>query len=209
VPFFSKNLFDFWQRWHISLTTWIKEYLYYPLALAKIFGRKLKAPLVIMLTWAIMGFWHGASWKFVLWGVYHGAILIIYSRIRPYLSGSKLKGRFSSGPMNMLKMLLVFHLFAIGMLFFAVNSAPEVIAALSAITRDIFSPYGIDFGLMLQVIVLIAPLLLMEYFQYKSNDELVIFNWPTLTRGVVYFLIFYFIIFYGDFGAERYYYFQF
>jgi len=209
TPFFSTNLYDFWQRWHISLTTWIKEYLYYPLALAKFFGRQLKAPLVVMLTWAIMGFWHGANWKFILWGVYHGAILVAYNRLRPHMKALRLKRRFSFGSWDGLKRLFVFHLFCIGILFFAVESAPKMFAVLNAITADFLTPHGVDFGLMGRVLLTILPLLIIEYFQYKGDDETIVFTWPLFARCAVYYVVLYSIILYGDFGAQRYYYFQF
>ena len=209
APFFSTNLFDFWQRWHISLTTWIKEYVYYPLALARFRGRQLKAPLCIILTWAIMGFWHGAAWKFVLWGVYHGALLVIYSRIRPYLNRFRPNERFSSGVWDILKTLAVFHLFCIGIIFFAVETTPEVFTAIQRIIVDLASPYRLDMGMLAKLLVLIVPLIFMEYFQYKTDSETFIFTWPALVRGLFYFAILYSIILYGDFSAQKYYYFQF
>jgi len=209
MPFFSKNPFDFWQRWHISLTTWIKEYLYYPLALGRFFGRQLKPPVVIMLTWTIMGFWHGAAWRFVLWGAYHGAILIIYNKLRPYFNTMRLKERFSSDTWDALRMFFVFHLFSIGIIFFAVQSTPEVFTALQRIALDLMSPYRLDMGMLSLLFINIAPLLLMEYFQYKNDNETIILTWPTLVRGVIYFIILYSIILYGDFSAQKYYYFQF
>lgn len=210
VPFFSSNLYDFWQRWHISLTTWVKEYLYYPLALARFFGRQLKAPLVIIITWAIMGFWHGAAWKFVLWGVYHGVLLVIYSRIRPYLRVIRPKNRILSGGLLLLQILLVFHLFCIGILFFAAETMPDVITAIRSILFNFTTFTQEDFRiLLLPVIMLIFALLIIEYFQYKSDSETIVLTWPTVVRGIVYFIILYSIILYGDFSAQRYYYFQF
>jgi len=209
TPFFSKDLFDFWQRWHISLTTWIKEYVYYPLALAKFWGRQLKAPFCIMLTWAIMGLWHGAAWKFVLWGVYHGALLVIYSRIRPYFNSLRLNERFSSGMWGALRTLLIFNLFSIGIVFFAVETTPEVFTVLGRIVVDLASPYRLDMGMLFRFLVLVVPFVFMERFQYKADSETFIFAWPALARGLLYFAILYSIILYGDFSAQRYYYFQF
>ncbi|MGB2706007.1 MAG: MBOAT family O-acyltransferase [Candidatus Omnitrophota bacterium] len=210
VPFFSSNLYDFWQRWHISLTTWIKEYLYYPLALAKFFGRRLSAPIVVIITWAIMGLWHGAMWKFVLWGVYHGVILVIYSRIRPYLLliGGKEKN-FLSGIWLTLKILLVFHLFSVGILFFAAETTPQVFEILHSIATGLFSPAYFNTYISTLFLLLALPVLFVEFFQYRKDDELALFKWPILARAAVYYVLLYLIIMYGDFSAQKYYYFQF
>ncbi|MCG2704889.1 MAG: MBOAT family protein [Candidatus Omnitrophica bacterium] len=209
APFFSRNIADLWQRWHISLTTWIKEYLYYPLALAHFFGRQLNAALVIVVTWAIMGFWHGAAWRFVLWGVYHGLIIIIYSKIRPYLRLIKPKNKVLSISVIIAQVLLVFNLFCVGLLFFAVNSTAGVIAILRSILFS-FAPSSLmNLDYIVWAFILIVPLLLIEYFQDRRNDEMVVLKWPILARAVVYYILLYSIILYGDFGAQKYFYFQF
>ncbi|MBO4500826.1 MAG: MBOAT family protein [Clostridia bacterium] len=74
-PYISKSITEFWRRWHISLSTWFKEYVYIPL------GGNRKGKLIqfrnIAIVWLLTGFWHGASWNFLIWGVYFGALLII------------------------------------------------------------------------------------------------------------------------------------
>lgn len=74
-PYISKSITEFWRRWHISLSTWFKDYVYIPLG----GNRKGKIRLIIniFIVWMLTGFWHGAEWNFVLWGIYFGIILII------------------------------------------------------------------------------------------------------------------------------------
>lgn len=74
-PYISESITDFWRRWHISLSTWFREYVYIPLG----GNRKGKARQVLnlLIVWALTGLWHGASWNFVLWGLYYGVLLII------------------------------------------------------------------------------------------------------------------------------------
>ncbi len=74
-PYMAKNITDFWRRWHISLGTWFKEYVYIPLG----GNRKGQAKQVrnIMIVWLLTGFWHGASWNYVIWGVYFGILLLL------------------------------------------------------------------------------------------------------------------------------------
>ena len=74
-PYMSKSITEFWRRWHISLGTWFKEYLYIPLGGNK--GGKIKHLRNILVVWMLTGIWHGASWNFGIWGLYFGIILII------------------------------------------------------------------------------------------------------------------------------------
>ncbi len=80
-PFFAANIQETWNRWHISLTTWIRDYLYYPLALMKVGKKHINVRLLAIITFLIMGLWHGAAWNFVLWGGYHGLLLAGYASL--------------------------------------------------------------------------------------------------------------------------------
>lgn len=73
-PYISKSITDFWRRWHISLSTWFRDYVYIPLG-----GNRKGLPrqcLNIMIVWFLTGFWHGANWNFMIWGIYFGVILL-------------------------------------------------------------------------------------------------------------------------------------
>jgi len=74
-PYISKSITEFWRRWHISLGTWFKEYVYIPLGGNR--GGKAKQIRNLFIVWALTGFWHGANWNFVVWGVYFAILLII------------------------------------------------------------------------------------------------------------------------------------
>jgi alginate O-acetyltransferase complex protein AlgI len=95
-PYVATSPRDFWRRWHISLSNWIRDYLYLPLAGAGMDVRpggglsvateavaSLRRTRALFLTWAIMGFWHGASWTFVVWGLYHAACIYVYRLVAP------------------------------------------------------------------------------------------------------------------------------
>ena len=95
APYLASNIQDFWQRWHISLSTWIRDYIYIPLGGNRHgFSRKL---LHLFLAMIICGAWHGGTWNFIFWGAYHGALLVIYHtykkvrRIHPYESSDRSK----------------------------------------------------------------------------------------------------------------------
>ena len=74
-PYIAKSITDFWRRWHISLSTWFKEYVYIPLGGNR---KGIKRQILnLLIVWGLTGFWHGASWNFLLWGLYYGILLII------------------------------------------------------------------------------------------------------------------------------------
>jgi alginate O-acetyltransferase complex protein AlgI len=93
-PYLATSPKDFWRRWHISLSSWIRDYLYLPLAGIKVQDRSVgglanaaldkKKNRVLLVTWVIMGLWHGANWTFILWGIYHSIVIFIYRLITPF-----------------------------------------------------------------------------------------------------------------------------
>ncbi|MDO4891130.1 MAG: MBOAT family O-acyltransferase, partial [Coriobacteriaceae bacterium] len=80
-PYLSVSIKDFWRRWHISLSTWFKEYLYIPLGGNR--KGEFRAAMNRICVFFLCGLWHGASWTFVLWGLYHGAFLMLEQYIKP------------------------------------------------------------------------------------------------------------------------------
>src|SRR5690606_8240577 len=81
APYFSTNIQEFWQRWHISLSTWLRDYLYIPLG-----GNRGTAQFVarnLFLTMLLGGLWHGANWTFILWGALHGFALVVHRFLWP------------------------------------------------------------------------------------------------------------------------------
>lgn len=79
-PYFARTIPDFWRRWHISLTTWFRDYVYIPLG-----GNRCAKPMVmrnVLLVWLLSGLWHGANWTFVCWGLYHAALLLFYRALK-------------------------------------------------------------------------------------------------------------------------------
>lgn len=79
VPYFSRSIPEFWRRWHISLTTWFRDYIYFPLGGSRC--SKAKTIRNIFIVWGISGLWHGANWTFVCWGLFHASLLTIYNII--------------------------------------------------------------------------------------------------------------------------------
>lgn len=137
APYFSRSISEFWTRWHISLSTWFRDYVYIPLG-----GNRVSLPrnaLNLMIIFLLSGFWHGANWTFIIWGALHGMYLIIERLLksaREWLGivPSQKAGLVRSG----LRILLVFHLVLVAWVFFR---ATDVSTALD-IVRRILIPTG-------------------------------------------------------------------
>jgi alginate O-acetyltransferase complex protein AlgI len=109
MPYIAQSITEFWHRWHISLSTWLRDYLYIPLGGSR--GGTLATCRNLMLTMLLGGFWHGASWTFVIWGAYHGVLLTIH-RLLPKREGPTPLWR---QPLNM---ATTFVLVCVGWVFF-------------------------------------------------------------------------------------------
>jgi alginate O-acetyltransferase complex protein AlgI len=116
-PYIATSPKDFWGRWHISLSSWIRDYLYLPLAGIKVHDRSVgglanatlnkKKSRSLFVTWAIMGLWHGANWTFVLWGIYHAVVIAIYRLIAPSTRGFNKKLKMFGGMILTLPLMML------------------------------------------------------------------------------------------------------
>ncbi|MHC4644440.1 MAG: MBOAT family O-acyltransferase [Planctomycetota bacterium] len=118
LPYFAKNPLDFWRRWHISLSTWLRDYLYIPLGGNRCGTFKLYRNL--MITMLLGGLWHGAAWTFVLWGAFHGLILILYRAFSP---NRQVQPRWW---VSVLQGVLTFHIVCFGWLIFRAQNLTTI-----------------------------------------------------------------------------------
>lgn len=117
-PLIANSITDFWRRWHISLSSWFRDYVYIPLGGNRV--SKLKWIRNIFIVWFLTGFWHGASWNFILWGLYFGILLVIE---KIFLSKLLEKTRI-------IKYLYTIVIVIISFLIFSTNTIPEIITSL-------------------------------------------------------------------------------
>ncbi len=129
LPYMARNPREFWQRWHISLSTWLRDYLYCSLGGNR--GGPWKTYRNLLVTMVLGGLWHGAGWTFVAWGFFHGAILVVHR----LFVGKNFKN--SNGPSNILgdclKRVGMFHMICLGWLLFRADSLTQVLEFLVAI----------------------------------------------------------------------------
>ncbi len=125
VPYFSRDIAEFWRRWHISLTTWFRDYVYIPLG-----GSRVSKPKVVRNTFIIFllsGFWHGANWTFIAWGAYHAVLflpLILTGKNRKY-TNQVAEGRLLPTWKEAGQMLLTFFLAVMGWIIFRSSGMPS------------------------------------------------------------------------------------
>lgn len=208
-PFFAKNLNELWDRWHVSLTTWIRDYLYYPLALKRFGGRPLPAWVVLVAAWVLMGLWHEGEGRFVLWGLYHAGWLLLLSYWRKQPVWTALPSR-SWTPLSLAGNFLTLAVFAVGLLAFALPTSSEVLIAASRLFAQAPSPGIRIFWMPMGVyLFFIALLLAVEFFQSKRDNEFVVLELPFVPRAAVYCLLLYLYVHFANFGVKSYVYAQF
>ncbi|MEJ1487442.1 MAG: MBOAT family O-acyltransferase [Candidatus Sedimenticola sp. (ex Thyasira tokunagai)] len=165
LPYFASNPSEFWRRWHISLSSWLRDYLYIPLG-----GNKhgsLKTYRNLSITMLLGGLWHGAAWNFILWGGYQGAILSIHR----FFTINK-KRATPSGFISGLKIILFFAVTCYGWLLFRANSVSQIIDFTSILLFQ-WPDMSIHIKRPPLVAMLSIPLLfLYEIIEYKSGNIL-------------------------------------
>jgi len=190
MPSFAISPSDFWNRWHISLSTWLRDYLYVPLG-----GNReghLNTYRNLALTMLLGGLWHGAAWTFVVWGAFHGAILIIYRRW-PALSGPRPPFQPSGHSIaaerakTWFRMLLMFHLVCFSWLLFRAESMAQVGTMMRAVAGD-FSPTPFSSFALTMLAFFALPLTAYEASLERQDNQLIILGRSVWLQALVMFI---------------------
>jgi D-alanyl-lipoteichoic acid acyltransferase DltB (MBOAT superfamily) len=184
APYTSVSINEFWQRWHITLSTWFRDYVFIPLM-----GRnKQWAPFYLFITFTLSGFWHGAAWNFIIWGAYHGALLLVLRYVgRPF---HRWMSQYVSKP-QFVSWGLTFASVTLGCLFFMDTNSHRLLLKLKTIAipwnyslsnlASLFSSYSANEGTALLLILGLAiAVLLLEHlavWQKKFEYELLLSPW--------------------------------
>src|SRR5262249_44141276 len=117
LPYIASNVSDFWRRWHISLSTWLRDYLFIPLGGSR--GGRMQTYRNLLITMTLGGLWHGASWTFVVWGLLHGLFLIVH-RLFADFAGARpmLRKVLESPPGTVLRVAFTFVCVCLAWVFF-------------------------------------------------------------------------------------------
>lgn len=185
-PYFARGPSEFWQRWHITLSSWFRDYVYIPLG-----GNRRGAAATLrnlVLTMGLAGLWHGANWTFVLWGLYHGALLALYRVATPLRRLSEEEQpsilRFWAGVVLMGAFTLI------GWVIFRAQSLGQMTAWVRSL-GNWSSAGALDWTLpACWLLFHSVPLLLLQWATWKHRDEVETMHWPWAARGVAYALLF-------------------
>ncbi len=211
VPFFVTNVQEFWNRWHISLSSWIRDYLYIPLmgTLRKIPGNA-RVYIALMISMSLIGLWHGASWHFVVFGMYYGALLILYIIIRGRFS-RLIDPKSAAGQAIWFwaRVLFMFNITAFGMMLFRARSmahAGTILSSLFAFT----DPSLVRWDFLSSALGFAAPVILLQYGEFRfKNIFFIIEKTHWAVRLAILALMAYMMFGWGVMTAEEFIYFQF
>jgi D-alanyl-lipoteichoic acid acyltransferase DltB (MBOAT superfamily) len=169
-PYLSSNPSEFWRRWHISLSTWLRDYVYIPLGGNRV-GR-FNTYRNLFLTMLIGGLWHGAAWIFIIWGVYHAFLLIIHRLLQPLLERSYLiKNNILRKGWHCVKIIFFFQFICLGWLIFRAQSIEQLYQMSHCLLFDMhISNQNID--TIFYIIFFISILLVIQISQYIKQDVL-------------------------------------
>jgi alginate O-acetyltransferase complex protein AlgI len=190
LPYFSKTPSEFWRRWHISLSTWLRDYLYIPLG----GNRRGGTYRNLMLTMALGGLWHGAAWNYVLWGIYQGILLCVYRFLGIQTSEKRLESgsnrfRLKSWLRSALLMASFFILTCYGWLLFRATSLPQIVQ----FTQILFTDIGnLSLSLpkpTLPALLGLPVLVLYEILEYRASSPHFYTRYGAILRGFLYALL--------------------
>ena len=206
-PYFVTSPQEFWKHWHISLSSWLRDYLYISLG-GNRYG-ELRTYRNLFLTMLLGGIWHGAAWTFVLWGVYQGFVLIVHRLVSPFLAYVQ----FGTKPMNAVwfvtRVFVMFQITCIGWLIFRADSLSQVVSFLNAILFNVggISDRAVYYMKYLGCYSLL--MLMIQVYNWSHRNQYAILQAPAIVKIATFVLMFYCMAVWGEYGTQQFIYFQF
>ena len=171
-PYAARSISDFWKRWHISLSSWFRDYLYIPL------GGNRVSRLVwyrnLMLVFMVSGLWHGANWTFVCWGALHGLYLVLANWTEPLRARIRSLSGIESMPVvkGVLQVVITFHLVLVGWVFFRASSVSEAVTILGRMIGGGGPAAPPDLGLTtFDLLIGVGAVALLEAYQWLTRQH--------------------------------------
>ncbi|AIM61415.1 acyltransferase [Cellulophaga lytica] len=204
-PYFSKNIGEFWRRWHISLSTWFRDYLYIPLGGSR--GSKMVGIRNVFAIFLVSGFWHGANWTFIFWGLFHALLFLpsfLIGTNRKYAEVKNTRLNVLAMISNVYRTLLTFILVTIGWVFFRSETITDSFIYLKRIGSSFSGiPYIHPNGYRLvDYIVLLVFFIVYEYIIRNNERKPIGFKNRYVRLFVYVLLVFLMLLFYDD-GVDR------
>lgn len=197
TPYLAKNMQDFWRRWHISMSSWFRDYVYIPLGGNRT-HHKYRNVFIVSI---VSGLWHGASFNFVIWGLMHGFAQYVSGEFHELVTTKiKVKSKFVSFIGTMISTLLTFTTVTILWLFFRLSSAAEINEVFRGLLQFNFSInydlLGITRGQFIVTVLFVILVIAVDLFRNYANGIASFKKWPLACRWFVYLsLVILFILF--------------
>lgn len=189
-PYFAKTVTDFWRRWHISLTTWFRDYIYFPLGGNRC--SKARWALNTLIVFTISGLWHGAAYTFIIWGAMHGVCMVIERLVY----GEKIKqlsDKFSMS--NIIRIIITFIIVNFAWIFFRINNLGDVMQIFKKIFTEPGKPFldtnTLLMGFVAMVIIFIYDLVKEKHLNmHLLSSRFMVVRYLTAIMLIVYILAF-------------------
>ena len=206
-PYFVLSPQEFWRNWHISLSTWLRDYLYIPLG-----GNRKgtwKTNRNLMITMALGGLWHGAAWTFVLWGLYQGAVLVIARLITHHGRAMKVHIANSFTWSRVVLGFLMFQVTCYGWLIFRAESFDQLRRFTVLLFTEFRPTIATLDSLLIPFLLVVGPLMVVHVYQARRGSEEAPLQLPLVTRYALYGAVFWAVLLWGSFEGAQFIYFQF
>ena len=228
-PFFSTTINEFWRRWHITLGTWFRDYIFYPVSLSKsmkkltLWGRSklgnhlgplLAGAVALFCVWICNGLWHGAAWTFIVFGMYHFVIILLENIFEPYVIKlcEKIHINRQSKPYHLFQMVKTFFLIVFGELIFRATDMKAAAVMIYRIftkfsfrgfSRTAFADLGLAVSDIVILIVTLAIILTVSILREKGvKIREKIAEKHIVIRWIIYYALIFYVLTFGAYGGE-------
>ena len=226
-PFFSKSISEFWQRWHITLGTWFKDYIFYPVTMSKPmknltssarkklgnhFGPLIAGAIALFCVWFSNGLWHGAAWSYIFFGMYHFALILLGNIFSPLSKTvcEKLRLSKDNAAFCVFQILRTGALVVLGEMFFRANGLRAGLSMFKImltnikfvpLTKETLTPLGVDVLDLLIVLVTVMIVFVVGVMREKGIDvQKTVCEKNTAVRWAVLYALIMFIVVFGAYG---------
>lgn len=211
-PFAAQTTTEFWRRWHISLSSWVRDYLYLPLSSVTRQWGQWGIMGSLLLTFVALGIWHGAGWAFVVYGLIQGVVIVW--ELKTEKLRNAISKRIGKPLFTTLSIIRTYLIFAVSLVFFKAQSVSDALYFLRNISFSTHASWKeINIGMSDHICIVagitLFLILLYEFFMSRDNLYCRLERQPILFRWTVYYLIVFAVFAYGKFGSESFIYLQF